>query len=170
MMQQQAIIRRMVVADIDAVVRVYADVVDSSYISFSELSEGKAEAVSKLSSSAPAIFREQVTSLLHSPQHGFFVATVDNELVGFALASLRRAEAGHTECWLDDLGVSHQWRRQGIAKALTSQVFNWGAKENAAYYLLESGVRKESAHHFFESLGFQPLSIVFWRGGRDEAQ
>jgi GNAT superfamily N-acetyltransferase len=162
-MQQQAAIRRMVVADIDAVAKVYADVVDPSYISFSELGEGKAETGSKLSPNAPVIFRDQVTNLLDSTHHGFFVATVDDEVVGFALASVHRTEAGHTECWLDDLGVIQRWRKHGIAKALTLQVFVWGAKENAAYYLLESGVRNQSAHHFFESLGFQPLSNVFWR-------
>lgn len=165
MMQQQAAIRRMLAADIEAVVRVYAEVVDSSYISFSELGEGKAETVSQLSARAPAIFREQLVHLADSAQHGFFVATVDHEVVGFALASLHVAEAGHTECWLDDLGVSHKWRGQGIAKDLAAEIFAWGEQENAAYYLLESGVRNESAHHFFEGLGFQPLSMVFWREG-----
>lgn len=169
-MQRQATVRRMTAADVEAVVRVYAEVVDASYISFSELSEGKAETVGRLSARAPDIFREQLTALLHSRQHGFFVAAVGDELVGFALASLHLAEAGHTECWLDDIGVSREWQGQGIAKALASQVFAWGDEGNAAYYLLESGARKESAHHFFEGLGFRPLSIVFWRGGRDEQQ
>jgi ribosomal protein S18 acetylase RimI-like enzyme len=164
-MQQQATIRRMVVADIDAVTKVYAEVLEPSYISFSELGEGKAEDFSKLSPRAPIIFREQLVDLLHSAQHGFFVAAIDDEVVGFALASVQTTEGGHTECWLDDLGVSHKWRRHGIAKELVSQVFAWGAEANATYYLLESGVRNESAHHLFESLGFQPLSTVFWHEG-----
>ncbi|HEX8920554.1 MAG TPA: GNAT family N-acetyltransferase [Pyrinomonadaceae bacterium] len=164
-MQQQVAIRRLAAADVDDVTRVYAEVLEPSYISFSELGEGKAEGFSKLSPNAARIFREQLVSLLESSQHGFFVATINDEVVGFALASIQAAEAGHTECWLDDLGVSHKWRQHGIAKALVSQVFAWGAEGNAAYYLLESGVRNESAHHLFESLGFQPLSTVFWREG-----
>lgn len=168
-MQQHAI-RRMVSADIDAVTSVYAEVLDPSYISFSELNEGKAEDFSRLSSRAPIIFREQLAHLFDKPQHGFFVATINDELVGFALASLHKAEAGHTECWLDDLGVSHKWRRSGMAKALVSEVFNWGAEGQASYYLVESGVRNESAHHLFESLGFQPLATVFWRGGKSNDQ
>jgi GNAT superfamily N-acetyltransferase len=155
----------MISADIDAVTSVYAEVLDPSYISFSELGEGKAKDSSTLSPHAPSIFREQLAHLLHSSQHGFFVATVNNELVGFALASLHKAEAGHMECWLDDLGIRRNWRGQGIAKTLVSQVFNWGAEERVSYYLLESGVRNESAHHLFETLGFQPLSTVFWRRG-----
>ena len=164
-MQQQPVIRHMAAADVEAVATLYAAVLDPSYISFSELGEGKADGPSKLSSGAAGIFREQLTALLHSPCHGFFVAAVDNEVVGFALGSLHRAEAGHTECWLDDLGVGLRWRRRGIAKALVSQIFLWGTAKNASYYLLESGVRNESAHALFESLGFRPLSTVFWRGG-----
>lgn len=158
----------MVEADIKEVSKVYADVVDSSYISFSELNEGKAENPRRLSSKAAAIFQQQITSLLQSERHIFLVAAVENQVVGFALASLHETEAGHTECWLDDLGVSQSWRRRGIATALTSEVFAWGAKRKASYYLLESGVRNEGAHHFFEKrLKFQPLSIVFWRAAEE---
>jgi ribosomal protein S18 acetylase RimI-like enzyme len=164
-MPQQVAIRRLTVADVDAVTRVYAEVLEPSYISFSELGEGKAEGFSKLSPNAPLIFREQLVQLLDSPQHGFFVATINDEVVGFALASISTTEGGHQECWLDDLGVSHRQRQRGIAKALVSQVFTWGDEANASYYLLESGVRNESAHHLFESLGFEPLATVFWREG-----
>lgn len=164
-MQQQLEIRPMAAADVEAVTALYAEVLDPSYISFSELGEGKADGPSELSAGAPGIFRDQLAALVHSPRHGFFVATIGDEVVGFALGSLHRAEAGHTECWLDDLGVGHKWRRRGVAKALVSRVFVWGAAGNASYYLLESGVRNESAHDLFESLGFRPLSTVFWRGG-----
>jgi ribosomal protein S18 acetylase RimI-like enzyme len=163
MMGQVVTIRAMTSADIDVVTAIYAEVLDPSYISFSELNEGKAESFGKLADRAAAIFREQLVSLLPSSQHGFFVATADDAIVGFALASLHRAEAGHIECWLDDIGVSHRWQRRGIAQALVGQVFEWGAKGNAQYFLLESGVENESAHRLFERLGFQPLSTVFWR-------
>jgi ribosomal protein S18 acetylase RimI-like enzyme len=162
-MGQVITIRAMTSADIDVVATIYAEVLDPSYISFSELSEGKAETFGQLSDRAAAIFREQLVSLLPSPQHGFFVATVDEAMIGFALASLHRAEAGHIECWLDDIGVSHMWQRRGIAQALVGQVFDWGTRRNAKYFLLESGVENESAHRLFERLGFQPLSTVFWR-------
>ena len=153
-------------ADIDAVTSVYAEVLDPSYISFSELAEGKAEDFSKLSSRAPDIFRQQLAHLFDSADHGFFVATVnDDEVIGFALASLQKTEAGHMECWLDDIGVRPNWRGHGIAKALVAQVFKWGAEGQASYFLLESGVRNESAHNLFEELGFHPLSTVFWRHG-----
>lgn len=163
-MENRIAIRRMEETDIDAVAGVYAEVLDPSYISYSELSEGKAEAFGRLSERAPEIFREQLAALHDSPVHGFFVAVAGGEVVGFALASLRRAEAGHTECWLDDIGVRPVWRRGGVAQQLVAEVIRWGKSAGARYYLLESGVRNEAAHGLFEKNGFQPLATVFWLG------
>jgi aminoglycoside 6'-N-acetyltransferase I len=169
-MLQDSAIRRIVAADVDAVTAIYAEVLDPSYISFSEIGEGKTEGFSKLSPDAPAIFRKQLAALVDSPLHGFFIAEVGGEPAGFALASVHDTEGGFVECWLDDLGVGLSWRRRGVAKALVERVFAWGAEQNASYYLLESGVRNESAHHLFEQLGFRPLATVFWRGGQGDAQ
>jgi len=168
---QKPTIRRMAGADVDAVAEIYAGVLHPGYVSFSELNEGKAGDAG-LSPEAPAIFRRQVAELVQSAEHGFFVAEAADKVIGFALASLRRAEAGHAECWLDDLGVAPEWRGRGVAKDLVARVLEWGGEGNASYYLLESGVKNESAHHLFEALGFKPLSTVFWRGpggGRGEA-
>jgi GNAT superfamily N-acetyltransferase len=169
-MPQDVDIRRLVAADVEPVTEIYAEVLDPSYISFSEVGEGKTEGFSKLSPEAPAIFRRQLAALVDSPRHGFFVATSGGQPVGFALASVHTTEAGHVECWLDDLGVGFEWRRRGVAKALVSRVFEWGAGQGASYFLLESGVRNESAHHLFEQLGFRPLAVVFWRGGQGDGR
>lgn len=155
-------INKMSAAEIEAVTKIYAEILHPDYISFSELAEGKAEGVGRLSNQAANIFQEQLVALLDSQRHGFFVATVDNNIVGFALASLHQTEAGHIECWLDDIGVMLVWQKNGIGKALVEHVLEWGKEGNAKYILLESGLENEQAHHLFEHLGFRPLSIVFW--------
>lgn len=165
-MQQSLVIRPMTAADIETVVSLYCEVMDSTYVSFSELAEGKANAFFEISPRAGEIFRAQLVDFLSDPKHGFFAAFIGDEVVGFALASLRTAEAGHVECWLDDLGVRSSWRRRGIAKALVAEVFAWGAQERSEYFLLESGVLNESAHGLFRALGFRPLAFVFMREGR----
>lgn len=165
-MEQTITIRRLEAADVDVVTDIYAEVLEPSYISFSELGEGKAAGPGRLDDRAAAIFRSQLLSLLSSAQHGFFVACLDEEIAGFVLASLHEAEAGHTECWLDDIGVRQNQQRRGLARALAEQVFDWGAGGGANYFLLESGVRNEGAHRLFHSLGFEPLATVFWRDGR----
>lgn len=161
-MQQAIIVKKMSTADIEPVTSIYAEVLHPSYISFSELAEGKAEGLGKLSDRAIDIFREQLVALLDSDSHGFFVATVGDNIVGFVLASLHQTEAGHIECWVDDIGVRHKWQKNGIGKALVEQALDWGRQSRAKYFLLESGLKNESAHRLFEHLGFQPLSVVFW--------
>ena len=162
-MRQDVIIRNMIAEDIDAVAQIYEEVLEPSYISYSELGEGKAKALGELSENAVAIFRGQLQSLLNSTRHAFFVASINRSVVGFACASLHEAQAGHTECWLDDICVSHQWQHQHIGRSLVSKVIEYGIEHNVMHYLLESGVHNASAHHLFESLGFQPLAIVYWR-------
>jgi ribosomal protein S18 acetylase RimI-like enzyme len=158
---KQAIIREMISTDLDAVTRIYEDVFNPTYISFSELAEGKAVAPSHPSPEAATIFRKQLIGRLNSSSSGLFVASFEGNIVGFAFASLRNTEAGHIECWLDDIGVSHNHRGQGIGEMLVKQIQDWGNQQGAKYYLLESGVQNEFAHRLFERLGFHPLAIVF---------
>lgn len=162
-MRQDLVIRNMGAEDIDAVAKIYEEVLEPSYISYSELGEGKAKALGELSENAVTIFRGQLQSLMNSTRHGFFVASINRSIVGFAFASLHKADAGHTECWLDDICVSCGWQHQNIGRTLVTKVLEYGIEHDAMYYLLESGIHNASAHHLFESLGFQPLSMVYWR-------
>ncbi|MBD2513165.1 GNAT family N-acetyltransferase [Nostoc muscorum FACHB-395] len=158
---EQVIIREMISTDLNAVTRIYEEVFNPTYISFSELAEGKAVGFALPSPEAGTIFRKQLIGRLYTSSSGLFVACSENNIVGFALASLHTTEAGHIECWLDDIGVSHIYRCQGIAKMLAKQVQDWGNQNGAKYYLLESGIQNETAHRLFEQLGFHPLAIVF---------
>ena len=160
-------IRRMVISDVDAVAHLYGEILDATYISFSELSEGKATGPDEVSDRASAIFREQLASGIPGSQPGWFVAAIGENIVGFVLASLHQAEARHIECWVDDVGVSHAWRRRGIATLLLRRALDWGVSEGVEYFLLESGRQNESAHRLFKHLGFKPLSMVFWRSTKE---
>ena len=164
-MAQSIVIRRMTVSDIEDVTRIYREVLDETYISFSELNEGKATEPDKLTARAPVIFREQLVSNISGENSGSFVALMGDNIVGFVLASLHQAEAEHTECWIDDLGVRHAWRRHGVGTILTRRALNWGTNEGAKYFLAESGGQNQSAHALLERLGFKPLSVVLWRAG-----
>jgi GNAT superfamily N-acetyltransferase len=160
-MENKLAIRKMQLDDVDFVTGVYGAVLSPSYISFSELAEGKGTP-NNLSEEAVDIFRDQLEKLYQSPSHCFLVAKVDDEIIGFALASRHPTEAGHNECWIDDVGVLPAWQNRGIAKKLLLQIFAWGKEAGAKYFLLESGFENDSAHEFFMQIGFQPLATVFW--------
>jgi GNAT superfamily N-acetyltransferase len=156
-------IRKLIEEDIEAVTLLYASVLDPSYISFSEIGEGKAISPNTLSQNADDIFRKQLSSLIHSPDHGFFVIHENDRIIGFALASLNTTDAGYIECCLDDICVAKEQQNKGVAKLLIDYVIQWGTNRGANFFLLESGIKNHSAHHLFESIGFQPLATVFWR-------
>lgn len=166
-MEQTISVRKMTAAEIESVTSIYADALHPGYISFSELAEGKAEGPGKVSERARTIFREQLFEMLANESYGLFVATVDGTIVGFSLASLHQAEAGHIECWLDDLTVRQQWQGNGIGNALLERMLDWGRQGKARYFLSEVSWKNESIDRMLERLGFQPLARVFWRGGTD---
>lgn len=158
-------IRRMAIEDVSQVVEIYDRVYDFTYVSFGELACGLADRSGLPAQNAVEIFREEVLRLIDRSQEkeGGFVATIEGNIAGFALASLRETDAGHLECWLEDLGVLPDYQGRQIGRQLVDRVIEWGCQENAQYFLLESGLNNKKAHLFFESSGFHPLAIVFHR-------
>jgi len=167
-MEHTIAVKKMTAAEIEPVTSIYAEVFHPGYISFRELAAGLAEGPGKVSDRAIAIFREQLIEMLDSDSYGLFVATVDDTVVGFSLASLHQAEAGHIECWLDDLGIRREWKGRGIGQALMERMLEWGRRGHARYFLADAGLTNEPGHRLVERFGFQPLATVFWRDGTDE--
>lgn len=156
-------IRKMTVADIDTVTKIFVEVFSPEYISFGELTIGRAIAPSISSQNIRDIFHQQLLTEINDDKVGFFVAICAEKIAGFVLTSIHSTPAGHQECWLDDLVVSPNYRRQGIGQKLVQTVINWGRERNAKYFLLESGIHNEKVHDFLEKLGFQAMAKVFWQ-------
>jgi ribosomal protein S18 acetylase RimI-like enzyme len=162
---EQIVVREMKREDIDAVVKIYSEVFDGTYVGFGELAAGMGTSPGKSSEQAPDIFYEELEDLLLDPsKNGLFVASCGSEIVGFAVAVLKPIDVG-LECWLNDLGVSLSSQGQGVGRKLVEKVFDWAFQEKGVKYcLLESGVKNETAHKLFKRMGFQPISTVFWKG------
>jgi GNAT superfamily N-acetyltransferase len=167
---KQVLVREMKSKDIDAVINIYTEVFDEAYVGFGELSLGMGIAPGIPSEAAPSLFREELHSLLCNPSsNGLFVAIHEVEVIGFAVAALHSNDNGAgLECWLNDIGVSQSCQGFGVGKKLVDKVFTWAFQEKgASYCLLESGIKNETAHKFFEHMEFQPISVVFWKGSND---
>lgn len=162
-MEQTISIRAMNLDDVDKVVEIYSKVYNSAYVSFGELAAGLADGPGSPTENAVELFREEVVGLVTNSDAGQFVATIDDDVAGFALASLEGTVAGHIECWLNDMGVLPGYQGRKIGRKLVDKVIEWGSKGDAKYFLLESGLDNEQAHRFFEGTGFHPLAIVFYR-------
>jgi GNAT superfamily N-acetyltransferase len=162
-MNQDIQIREMTLNDVDKVVQIYYKVYNSAYISFGELAAGLADGPGRPTGNAVDLFREEVIGLVTGSAEGQFVASIGNDVAGFALASLEDTDAGHLECWLNDLGVLPDYQGKKIGRRLVDRVIEWGTQGNAKYFLLESGLDNEQAHSFFETVGFHPIAVVFHR-------
>ncbi len=161
-------IRKMTVADIDTVIEIFAEVFSPEYISFGELTDGRAISPDIPCENIKDLFHQELLTGINDDKVEFFVATWEEGIAGFALTSIYSTPVGHQECWLDDLVVSPNYRGQGIGEKLVNTVIDWGREKNAKYFLLESSIHNEKAHNFFEKLGFQAMAKVFWKSAEDK--
>lgn len=90
------------------------------------------------------------------PNYKIFVAVDDKEIVGtFALAIMDNlAHMGATSGLIEDVVVKIDRQGKGIGKLMMKYAIEY-CRENGCYKVaLSSNQKREKAHHFYESLGF----------------
>ncbi|GIF66635.1 hypothetical protein Ais01nite_46700 [Asanoa ishikariensis] len=103
-----------------------------------------------------------VDAVLASENHIVFVATNDDELVGFVTASYRRvAREPHLICEIDELYVSPEERRDGIASRLVEAVAEEARNRRCARLYVASNNKRRDGHAFYERVGFDPYGGHF---------
>ena len=153
-------IDNLALSDLDAVVRIYSEVIGLSYVAYGELTEGFATPRG-FSKQAPKLFAKEVRASIKSSVWCVYVARYKDRLVGFVYVELKKSPAGHRECWILDLGVSKKFRRMGIAQRLLAAAYKFGRVRKVKYFFLESGEGNTRAHRLFEKEGFSPLATIF---------
>lgn len=91
-----------------------------------------------------------------------FVARVDNQVVGFITSIHSFAvglEGGFVH--ITGLAVKENWQHQGIGTKLLNYHENYARKMGVTSILLNSGIRRENAHTFYEKNGFSKDSYCF---------
>lgn len=97
------------------------------------------------------------------PDYQVFIAELDNEIVGtFALLIMENmAHLGTPSAVVEDVGVLPTMQGKGIGKLMMEFAMQY-AKEKGCYKMsLSSNLRREKAHQFYESLGFQKHGFSF---------
>lgn len=94
---------------------------------------------------------------------GFWVAVERRQIVGYLAA---KAELEHRQVRITDLGVSADFRRQGIATALLERVTEWGLRLGAEQLVFECPTKAQPAlafafKHRFTFCGYQD---GYWPG------
>jgi GNAT superfamily N-acetyltransferase len=90
------------------------------------------------------------------------VAEQDGALVGLSFVTFA-GTAGVPFAIVEDLIVHPEMRSRGIGKAILDWIAQEARARDIGRLFLESGVRNERAHHFFEQEGFHIVSVVMMR-------
>lgn len=92
----------------------------------------------------------------------FLLAYIDQKIVGTSLAILLNKPDG--SCWLyiDEIDTHPQYRRQGVAKALMQELFQYAKNAGASEAWLGADTSNEGANAFYKSLA--PSEITEVRG------
>ena len=91
-----------------------------------------------------------------------FVATVDEEMVGFASGELREGSPTFLpKTWasVDDVFVLPGYRNRGIGHALIASVEGWARRKGANGVSLQVAAANGRGRKFYEDLGFREISV-----------
>lgn len=141
----EVIIRQATLNDVKDILQIYAESLDN----------GKVLSVEK----AQRIFLKQQ----QYPDYKVFVAEYEQQLVGtFAILIMENmAHQGTPSAVVEDVGVLPSVQGKGIGKLMMEYALNY-AKEKGCYKMsLSSNLKREKAHQFYESLGFQKHGFSF---------
>jgi [ribosomal protein S18]-alanine N-acetyltransferase len=96
------------------------------------------------------------------------VAEVQNELVGFAVASYLLQES---DAEVEGLVVAPAHRRRGVGSALVQGCMTWAAKNGASAIRLEVRASNEPAIALYRGLGFRPAGVrtAYFSAPREDA-
>jgi predicted N-acetyltransferase YhbS len=86
--------------------------------------------------------------------HEVFVAQKENEIVGYIhlVCTIRLGSDPFVE--IAALVVDDSKRKQGIGKSLIVKAQEWANEKRYKYVRIRSNIIRESAHQFFENLGY----------------
>jgi GNAT superfamily N-acetyltransferase len=142
----------------------FLESLDPSYISHTELQEGRATTPTAWSASLPALLSADFAKLCMDPSNDGRIALAyrDTELVGLAVLSLH-VTGPSPWCVLEDLIVKPSARHLQIGAQLIGWLEKQAAVHGATRMFLESGIQNAAAHRFFHRRGYHDCSIVMMK-------
>jgi GNAT superfamily N-acetyltransferase len=99
----------------------------------------------------------------HYPNYNVYVATLKKEVIGtFTLLIMDNlAHLGAPSGIAEDVVVSSEWRGQGVGKQMMGFAMEVCRKAGCYKLMLSSNLKRESAHRFYEGLGFKKHGYSF---------
>jgi GNAT superfamily N-acetyltransferase len=97
------------------------------------------------------------------PNYSVYVAELEGKIIGaFALLIMDNlAHRGAPSGVVEDVVVHAEWRGRGIGKAVMQFAMEQCCQAGCYKLALSSNLKRESAHKFYESLGFERHGYSF---------
>lgn len=133
-------------ADLPAVLRLYAR---------TDLDSGQ---------TLPLAQAERIFDLMaHYPDYKVYVSIIGKNIVGtFALLIMHNlAHSGDPSAIIEDVAVDPEWQQRGIGKGMMLHALRLAADKGCYKAVLSSNLKRERAHAFYESLGFERHGYSF---------
>lgn len=116
---------------------------------------------------ADEVFDEPIDSgrlaaYLGEPGHFLFVAIADGVVVAQAAAVIHRHPDKVTELYIDEVGVSPAWQRQGIARRLLDELFRLGREHGCGEAWVGTEHDNLPAKRLYESRGANGEPFVMY--------
>jgi GNAT superfamily N-acetyltransferase len=133
-------------SDLPAVLRLYAQ---------PELDDGKVLSMKD----AESIFEQ----MMRYPNYKIYIAKYQEHVVGtFALLIMDNlGHMGAPSAIIEDVAVDPEFQRQGIGKAMMAYAIQLATEKGCYKAVLSSNLKRERAHSFYESLGFERHGYSF---------
>ena len=103
------------------------------------------------------IVKKQIEKLTNDNKHNIIIGFENKQtrkIVGFVHAELYESLYMDTGLNILGLAVDSNFQGQGIGKKLMDAIEDYALKNNISYIRLNSNVRREEAHKFYESIGY----------------
>ena len=158
-------------SDLGALTGIFSDNLTTSYISHSELQGPRAIRPGEWTGDIKAVLRREIAERLREPMDAFpaaefwqgvIEAQEDGGIVAIAFVTLSR-KANVPFGVVEDIVVDAKLRDHGRGGAVMEWIVDAFRRAGIKRVFLESGITNESAHHLFERLGFETVSIVMMR-------
>ena len=132
---------------------------ETDYISHGEIQTGLSDDGSSWVAGLKELY---ATDFTDRGERDLLVAREGDSVVGMLMVAYERSER-RAFAVIEDMAVSPQKRSGGLGKRMLHEAQSRISERRLAWVFLESGLRNEKAHAFFEREGFRMVSHVYAR-------
>ena len=105
---------------------------------------------------------QRLTAYLAEPNHLMLVAVNGGQIVAQCAAVIHRHPDKVTELYIDEVGVSPKWQRQGIARKMLDEMFALGRSLGCGEAWVGTEIDNDPARRLYEGLGSEAETFVMY--------